>query len=45
MLGFWEAAKKLIFLMAGPLGGGGGGFKGPAINEKKAFLSFFLFVT
>ena len=29
-----EAAKKVIFLMAVPLSGGGGG-KGPAIKEKK----------
>ena len=35
-----EAAKKNIFLMAGPLRGGGG-VKGPANMEKIPFLGLF----
>ena len=38
---FPEVGKKVIFLMAVPLRGGGGGIA-LSIKKKKVFLSFFL---
>ena len=37
----WEAEKKVLFLMAGPLRAGGGGKGRGRSGKKKFFLTFF----